>query len=144
MSEDNDQSVIPVTATGTIEEKPLVIRNDLTLVPPSGDMTRTVAIYRNTWVRLIGELRRCKLYGAGVLANCASGALGITLSSAVQTVTVYDPKQPASWHIWAIVTGVGLFVSSVFAICAHYVRKRENASLQSVIDEMEEHRERWG
>jgi hypothetical protein len=126
-----------------VEEKPLVIRNDLTLVPPSGEMTRQVVIYRNTWVRLISELRRCKLYGAGVLANLGSGALGVALSSAVQTATIYDPKQPI-WHIWAGVTAISLFVCAVFAICAHYVRKRENASLQSVIDEMEEHRERWG
>jgi hypothetical protein len=126
------------------EQKPLTIRNDLALVPPSGDMTRQVMIYRNTWVRLICELDKCKLYGAGVLANLASGSAGIALSSAVQMATVYDSKQPAIWHIWAGVTAGGVFAATVFAICSHYIRKRENASLQSVIDEMEEHRERWG
>jgi hypothetical protein len=125
-------------------EKPLTIRNDLTLVPPSGDMTRQIVVYRNTWVRLTGELRECKLYGAGVLANLASGSLGIALSSGVQTATVYDPNQSGVWHIWSAVTVISLVASVIFALCARYVRKRENASLQSVIDEMEEHRERWG
>ncbi|HEY9157494.1 hypothetical protein [Candidatus Binatus sp.] len=131
----------PIAPVG---EKPLTIRNDLTLVPPSGDMTRQVVIYRNTWVRLIGELDQCKLYGAGVLSNLASGAFGILLSAGIQTKLAYDPKQPSLWVPWVIVAACSFFACGVFAYCAHYVRKRENASLQSVIAEMEEHRERWG
>jgi hypothetical protein len=126
------------------EEQPVTIRNDLKIFPPSGDMTRQIVIYRNTWVRLTTELRQCKLYGAGVLSNLASGSFGIALSAGVQTAIIYNSTPPTGLGMWAGVTSAGLFATGVFAFCAHYVRRRENASLQSVIDEMEEHRERWG
>ena len=122
-----------------------VLPHTLTFAKPSDEMTRQIPIYQTTWIRLTKQLRQCRQYGAGVLSNLASGSFGIALTCGAQAVIERDPAKPVdrSWIVWAVIAGISLFGTIVFGLCAGYVRRRENASLQSVIDEMEEHRDRW-